>query len=571
MTSNTDPSDSCVPAELALRLRALRLGTGIAACLCVAMIGVYQYNDSPLGAQVCAAASVAFVALLLLAWFAPRSPLLTPTYVILGATIINAFVAIDGGATSPLMLWIPAGIASGYVVGGRAAAWGAVAAYGTMVVVIVGFDLSSSGSSLDLSPEVEAWRIVWNLIGSGVMVVVLVGIRESAWKAAIEAKNHAERERITAQAENRSKAAFLASVSHEIRTPLNGILGTIEILGTTSLEPHQREHLDVIGRSGQILLSILNDVLDSAKIDSGTLEITEEAVDPSLLIDEVLRLFTASVSNREIELRHERHPSLPAGLWIDPHRLQQVVMNLVSNACKFTERGEVVVSQRVEHGRWHIDVRDSGIGIAPDRLDAIFEPFVQADDSTSRRFGGTGLGLSICRQLITLMGGTLHAESELGQGSAFCVTLPAQPARLRPKTPPRGVTIVPADPLLILVAEDNPVNQRVIRLLLEREGHHVEIVDNGRDAVSSCARTRFDVVLLDVQMPIMDGLEAARALREEPSHHDLTLIAITANAFPEDRRRAKKAGMAHFLPKPINTDELRGLLATVEGRQRLAS
>ncbi|MES2723056.1 MAG: ATP-binding protein, partial [Pseudomonadota bacterium] len=347
-----------------------------------------------------------------------------------------------------------------------------------------------------------------------------------------------ERARDDANAANEAKSAFLATMSHEIRTPLNGVLGMAQAMARDDLPEIQRERLTVIRQAGETLLALLNDLLDLSRIEAGRLELEDSAVDVEQLVEGAHATFTTLATEKDVSFAVSVAPEA-RGVWAgDPTRVRQIVYNLVSNAVKFTDRGEVRVDVSVEAPHLVFKVTDTGPGIAADRLGALFQKFVQEDTSTTRRFGGSGLGLAICRELATLMGGEIEAASTLGQGSAFTVRLPltrigdADGQAVRDdafEAPP----LRDGSALRILAAEDNPMNQLVLRTLLAQVGVEVTCVDNGELAVAAAATGDWDAILMDVQMPVMDGPTATRLIREwerNENHRRTPIIALTANA-----------------------------------------
>ncbi|MHB8766384.1 MAG: ATP-binding protein [Deferrisomatales bacterium] len=370
-----------------------------------------------------------------------------------------------------------------------------------------------------------------------------------------------------AEAANRAKSAFLARTSHELRTPLNGILGMAELALREAVSPPARGYLGLVGRSARDLLGIINDLLDLARIDAGRVELHPEVFDPAHEVRQVASTLMALAAEKGLELAVSLSPRLPAAVRADRGRLTQVLVNLVGNAVKFTDRGTVTLAVAPADGadprpgepaRLAFAVRDTGIGIAAERLPTLFEPFADSGASHHARYGGTGLGLAICRELVRRMGGEIEVESEPGAGSTFRFTVEAEAAArcdaqetARPHPPALGV------PLRVLVAEDDPTNQFLWRELLEQEGHQAVLVPNGREALDALAREPFDLVLMDVLMPEMDGLEATRLIREGALPgvpRDLPIVAITAHAQRGDRDRMLAAGMDDYVAKPVDFD-----------------
>jgi signal transduction histidine kinase/CheY-like chemotaxis protein len=359
----------------------------------------------------------------------------------------------------------------------------------------------------------------------------------------------------------RLKSEFLANMSHEIRTPMNGVAGMISLVLDRAQNPEDREQLLVAQNAAQALVTILNDILDLSKIEAGKLTLEATACDLPSMARDCLRIFEFAVREKQLDLRLDLAPGCPVWVCADPVRLRQVLLNLVGNAVKFTAAGSVTVTLTPRDAELiRFEVRDTGIGIAANKLHSIFDAFTQADGSHTRQFGGTGLGLTITRRLVDLMGGRLWAESVAGQGSSFFVDLAlartVPPACAEPVPPP---ALVPLEGLRILVAEDNPINQKVICSMLKRQGWKVTLAVNGVEACRLFLEHPFDLVLMDVQMPEMDGLEAARRIRAEEGRRGLArtpILALTAHASQAQHEQCLEYGMDSVTTKPINMPDL---------------
>ena len=420
------------------------------------------------------------------------------------------------------------------------------------------------GTAFPIHLAVSEYRVQDRQFFAG--VITDISERKAAEAALAEAVEAAERA-------TRAKTSFLASMSHEIRTPMNGVLGMAGMLEDTELDAEQQQYLEIIKSSGELLLGIINDILDFSKVESGRIELENMAFEPAALVQECVALVKTDADKKNLNLDVSSSADLPGALVGDTGRIRQILLNLLSNAIKFTEAGAVTVrvgaATEGDSVRFSLAVQDTGIGIAKEKIRDVFHSFAQADVSTSRRYGGTGLGLAISRELAGLMGGDVSVESEVGVGSVFTFTavLPVgKVASIGPRTTALNSKASPGDfdgsKVRILLAEDTVTNQRVISAMLAKYGFRIEVAGNGLEALEAVKSRPFDLVLMDVRMPEMDGIEATRRIRAMDIKQPM-IAAMTADVIQETVDLCFEAGMDEFLTKPIRVQEILDVISSL--------
>ena len=545
--------------EMSRRSRTARLAvTALAG-------GLVAYHFGALAALVWFAANGALEGLLfyLQAWFNPRETGRTSLLIRLGppiafSTVWSVMAALSWAHGPPAMKFSALLILFGLLV--ESVKFAAVSRSALLGMAPPPFIALAAAPLLGGGFEVWEMAVIATTL-AGLLGYLLDTVRLLRANALALEKAQAE-----AQEASRAKSAFVAMMSHELRTPMNGVLGLAHALGSTRLDARQTDYVDMIVQSGDGLMTILNDILDLSKVEAGKLELENGPFDIRRLAEQIHLVWSHTARLKGLVLTLEVAPQTPAWLTGDPVRVRQILLNLVSNALKFTQTGRVEI--RIAPGETAgvtLTVSDTGVGLSPEQQVSLFSPFSQGDRSTARRFGGTGLGLTISRQLAQMMGGEITVISTPGQGSAFRVFLNLTPAPA-PRRDSAAAPIIDLEGVRILVVDDNRINHAVARAILESVGITVATADDGRQALARLRVEDFDLVLMDVHMPEMDGIEAVRRIRAgQAGRVDIPILALTADAMAGDAERLLQQGFDDAHPKPIQPA---GLLAAVARLKR---
>ncbi|MFT4853872.1 MAG: signal transduction histidine kinase [Candidatus Azotimanducaceae bacterium] len=527
------------------------------------------HGDNPI---IGAGLLLVFMALYVQAkWNAPK---FAANIGVVGFWGILVLVMLSSGLLGQTWLWLFGVPAIAALLGGLMSGifWSVVSA-----LSIWGFTALQITGRLTLDDEVKTFdnAYVLGLAFEGTLVLALLCIavlifrhaenaaQESLKSSVLSLKSEVHHRALAeenARDSERSKSTLLATMSHELRTPLNGVIGAIQLLIQSDLESEKTEYANVALDSGEILLELINNIMDLSSLESGSIKLEKIAIDLRNFLKKTTAPFEFQARSRDLDFVLDIDESAPHYIMGDPTRLRQLLINLVGNALKFTESGEVSIKAEIKNDRLGIVISDSGIGIPEEAQVSLFEPYVQADSSTTRKYGGSGLGLSIVKKLITAMDGSIAVNSVPGKGSQFTISLPCEVSELKPLEA-EEVVQYEVIPLKILVADDNAVNRMVLSRLLEKDGHSVVSVSNGREAVDYIIHHEVDAVLMDIQMPELDGIAATEQIRNFNSEKSTTpIIAITANTSSEAIERMLKSGMNNYVAKPFKYEDLRDVL-----------
>jgi signal transduction histidine kinase/CheY-like chemotaxis protein len=548
------------------RLRAQLALTfaGIALTLGPLFLAIYLRQ----GAYAAAALPAGMVALLLAVPFLLRAGASFSTAAhLIGVSAVPTLAGLSwlhGGFDYPSLAWLISPLLALTLLGGSrvGAIW-----LGICVAVILGLWWAGpSGHAMERPQWLWAVSLISLLFCMLVYAMLYTVYTKRLSSSLVEANAELLAAKTTAEAANHSKSQFLANMSHEIRTPLNGILGMAHLLTEADLDDESLELARVVHDSGASLLEIINGILDLSKVESGRLVLERVELDLRETFGRVERLFQQQAEYKDLELRFEIDEALPDRWTGDPTRIQQILVNLVGNAIKFTDEGRVVVRavRTEEENRVAFEVEDTGIGIAESEVTRLVEPFMQADSSTTRRYGGTGLGLAITHRLVEAMNGCLDIRSRPGAGTIFRVELELELLADGFTEDLAASTDALATPMhhQILIVEDNAVNQKVATRMLERLGCRCTLAGDGLEALERLAVDRFDLVFMDCQMPVLDGFEATRKIRDRGDR--VPIVALTAGALVEERERCREAGMDDFLAKPVRSEDFQRVLARLD-------